>query len=241
MPWPNNARPTGWVVTADNWNEIVSALAVWGGNTDAAGYNLNNCPLITGGSGTTSTLTLQPTSGAGITNSDIIFKVGNNGAVEAMRVLNTGFVGIGTASPSQPLHVYTSAATSRGARIENVSTASGAFAQLEFKAGSNQFNFGAGSTSGAFFIYDVVAGGSAGFRIYVTSSGSVGIGTTSPAEKLDVSGNVVASNFKRGTGSPENAVVGSVGDIFLRTDGGSNTTLYVKQSGNGTNTGWAAK
>jgi hypothetical protein len=45
----------------------------------------------------------------------------------------------------------------------------------------------------------------------------------------------------RGTGVPNSAVVGSVGDLFVRTDGGSSTTLYVKESGNGTNTGWVAK
>lgn len=44
-----------------------------------------------------------------------------------------------------------------------------------------------------------------------------------------------------GSGTPENAEIGDVGHIFLRTNGGANTTLYVKESGNGTNTGWIAK
>lgn len=44
-----------------------------------------------------------------------------------------------------------------------------------------------------------------------------------------------------GSGTPEGAEVGSVGHIFLRTDGGAGTTLYVKQSGASTNTGWSAK
>ena len=56
-------------------------------------------PIILGGTGTTSTLTLQTTSGVGTTNADMIFKVGNNGATEAMRILNSGSVGIGTSSP----------------------------------------------------------------------------------------------------------------------------------------------
>lgn len=43
-----------------------------------------------------------------------------------------------------------------------------------------------------------------------------------------------------GTGSPEAAVTGSPGDIFMRTDGGAGTTWYVKESGSGTNTGWKA-
>jgi len=44
----------------------------------------------------------------------------------------------------------------------------------------------------------------------------------------------------RGSGSPESAVTAPVGSIYLRTNGGANTTLYVKESGSG-NTGWVAK
>ncbi len=62
-------------------------------------------PKIIGGTGTTSTLILQPTSGVGATGADIIFNVGNNGATEAMRILNNGNVGIGTASPSEKFEV----------------------------------------------------------------------------------------------------------------------------------------
>jgi len=43
-----------------------------------------------------------------------------------------------------------------------------------------------------------------------------------------------------GTGAPENAVSADVGSIFLRTDGGTSTTFYVKESGTG-DTGWVAK
>lgn len=43
-----------------------------------------------------------------------------------------------------------------------------------------------------------------------------------------------------GTGTPEGAVTALVGSLYLRTDGGANTTLYIKESGTG-NTGWVAK
>ncbi len=46
--------------------------------------------------------------------------------------------------------------------------------------------------------------------------------------------------IQSGTGSPEGTVTGVVGSLFLRTDGGAGTTLYVKESGIG-NTGWAGK
>jgi hypothetical protein len=43
-----------------------------------------------------------------------------------------------------------------------------------------------------------------------------------------------------GTGSPEGVISADVGSTFHRTDGGTSTTLYVKESGSG-NTGWVAK
>jgi hypothetical protein len=46
--------------------------------------------------------------------------------------------------------------------------------------------------------------------------------------------------IRAGTGTPEAVVTAPVGSIFLRTDGGVGTTLYVKQSGTG-NTGWVGK
>lgn len=46
---------------------------------------------------------------------------------------------------------------------------------------------------------------------------------------------------KRGTGSPEGVVPGSVGDTWRRTDGSTSTSFYVKESGNNTKTGWSPK
>ena len=41
-----------------------------------------------------------------------------------------------------------------------------------------------------------------------------------------------------GAGSPEGAVVAALGKLYLNTSGGSETTLYVKEAGDGLNTGW---
>lgn len=49
-----------------------------------------------------------------------------------------------------------------------------------------------------------------------------------------------AATIRSGANTPEGAVTGAVGDIFLRTNGGAGTTMYVKESGAG-NTGWVAK
>ena len=47
-------------------------------------------PVLIGGTGVASTLTLRSTSGVGAAGADIVFQVGNNGATEAMRILNSG-------------------------------------------------------------------------------------------------------------------------------------------------------
>ena len=56
-----------------------------------------------------------------------------------------------------------------------------------------------------------------------------GDGTTAPTVQL-----------RTGTGTPEGSVTAPVGSLYLRTDGSTSTTLYVKTSGTG-NTGWTAK
>ena len=43
-----------------------------------------------------------------------------------------------------------------------------------------------------------------------------------------------------GVGTPEGVISGGVGSIFIRTDGGAGTVLYIKETGIG-NTGWIAK
>ena len=50
--------------------------------------------------------------------------------------------------------------------------------------------------------------------------------------------NVDGATIFSGLGTPEGVVTAYLGSIYLRRDGGAGTTLYVKQTGNGTNTGW---
>jgi hypothetical protein len=44
----------------------------------------------------------------------------------------------------------------------------------------------------------------------------------------------------QGAGTPEGNVIANVGSMYLRTDGGSSSTLYIKESGTGS-TGWVGK
>src|SRR3989304_3707310 len=60
---------------------------------------------LIGGTATTADLTFQTTTGVGTTGADMHFLVGNNGATEAMTILNSGFVGIGTTGPGYKLDI----------------------------------------------------------------------------------------------------------------------------------------
>lgn len=44
-----------------------------------------------------------------------------------------------------------------------------------------------------------------------------------------------------GTGSPNSVVSGNPGDLYLNLGGGAGTTLYVKESGANSKTGWVGK
>ena len=48
------------------------------------------------------------------------------------------------------------------------------------------------------------------------------------------------AKWSAGVGSPNGAVVGSPGDLYSNTSGGAGTTLWTKESGVATNTGWAS-
>ena len=44
-----------------------------------------------------------------------------------------------------------------------------------------------------------------------------------------------------GNGSPEGVLAARVGSLYLRKDGGLGATLYVKELGSATSSGWRAK
>lgn len=82
----------------------------------------------------------------------------------------------------------------------------------------------------------ITAAGVACTLVPIAWAGGVDRTLTSYQDLGDVQGLVDMA----GTGSPEGVVTAPVGSVYRRSDGGANTTLYVKQSGTG-NTGWVGK
>lgn len=72
--------------------------------------------------------------------------------------------------------------------------------------------------------------------VIVSSAGAFGFSSTT-----DAAAGTLSNAIYSGSGSPETVVAAKVGSLYLRTNGGAGTCLYVKESGSNTNTGWIAK
>lgn len=85
----------------------------------------------------------------------------------------------------------------------------------------------------------------------INATGRVGVGLTADSVaavnldsggiKLNNAGATLSATISVGSGSPQGVVTANPGSLFLNLTGGANTTLYVKESGTATNTGWVAK
>ncbi len=104
MPWFSAVEDEAdslWTPIASNLQNFVPYVGAIQ-NVDLGLFTLT-VPTVLGGSAVGSSLTLQATSGVGTTDF-IKFLVGNNGATEAVRIVHSGRMGIGTDAPQAPLH-----------------------------------------------------------------------------------------------------------------------------------------
>ena len=111
--------------------------------------------------------------------------------------------------------------------IAGVSTFSGPMSISQFRTNSYQTL----SADGSQALFTASVGG----PVQLFFNNQLKLATTSQGVSINN-----GPSWTSGTGSPEGVVTASVGSLYSRTDGGTNTSLYVKESGTG-NTGWAAK
>ena len=213
----NNTLTTNNKVTIDSTSAVANPklLIV---STTSVGTG-ENSPLVIRGSGINkiASINLRSTGGSGeLYDAWVLGKVGggiqvNNsftvsgggtgpasGSV-TFSVLSTGNVGIGTATPNEKLHIYDS--VDAHLKIAGADTA-GSIRKLslERSTGGAEIHFNEdtritqgltlNTTNAAYPMSFQINGDT---KMFVSTAGSVGIGTTTPTEKLTVSGNISAS------------------------------------------------
>lgn len=151
---------------------------------------------------------------------------------------NTGNVGVGRSNPQAKIHAD-----------------GGVLATNSISPFTGSLGVGIGTFGSAPGITDICLIGADAYNNYadliiaprnngadvgntVLKTGNLVIGTS--GKGIDFSATAAGIIWRTGVGSPEGVVTAAVGSLYTRSDGGVNTTLYVKQSGTG-NTGWAAK
>ena len=130
------------------------------------------------------------------------------GGSDRMTVTSAGNVGIGTAAPSNTLHVYGTAKLS-GNATTSVDWGSASGKMLERFAGSGPHGIYTSGYSSALTI------DASNLQLNAYSSGNVGIGTTTPAATLQVSGSLIVSTSAQTT--TPSLYVGTNGNVGIGT------------------------
>jgi len=147
---------------------------------------------------TTADMTIDKDGNVGIGTESPAAKLDVNGDIKVSNISASGSMGIGTTSSSNPLHIA-QGDTSAGVRITSTTDgtnpqiriegdASGAVTKLQtIDIGANLGYVGTENS----FDFRILTDNAP--RISVLATGNVGIGTTSPAAKLDVNGDIKVS------------------------------------------------
>jgi hypothetical protein len=102
-------------------------------------------------------------------------------------------------------------------------------------------NFTSDSSISAAASSYIMWGGGTSSRMSAPSNGVIQLTNAATTSFTRLEFGTANLGISRGTGSPEGIVTALVGSLYLRTDGGLLSTLYVKESSPTPSTGWVAK
>ncbi|UWU68197.1 tail fiber domain-containing protein [Bradyrhizobium sp. NC92] len=143
---------------------------------------------------------------------------------EAMRIVSTGYIGIGTSAPSTTLTVQGSSASI----VSLFRTATSGHAVIEYANPS--YAIYAGDAARQFCNRSSHQSQYSAYLTIKNSSGNVGIGQVTPTTNLEVSGTVSATHFAASGSSSFNTIGSSLiaaTGISITTNQTSVTTLYA--------------
>jgi hypothetical protein len=210
-------------LSASSFGAITATSASISGALSATTATFTNVSV---GDGSASVPSITNT---GDTNTGLFFPADDTiafteGGVEAMRIDSSGNVGIGTSSPAGKLQInvqdgfiFNAASSISTMRFGSAVTGEGT-AELAYDRADGSVRISTGGTGGAF-----------NERMRIDTSGNVGIGTGSPTEKLDVTGNIKASgSITAASASISGALTTATANITTATIGaiqGTSATL----------------
>lgn len=197
----------------------------------SAGYPSNDWRIIANdsASGGANYLAVEDSTAARVP-----FLIEAGAPASAIYVDSTGNIGFQQSAPGLDLHLTTT--DTPAMRLEQ--TSGGGFTAQTWDIGGNEANF---------FIRDLTGGSKLSFRIRpgaptssidIAASGNVGIGTASPAVKLDVQGTTAISNGDLGIGTTapaaalhviDTADTGSIGRLQNSSATGFSGITYMDQ------------
>jgi hypothetical protein len=158
---------------------------------------------------------------------DIYFKVGDTTTPQHV-MTGAGNVGIGTTTPANTLHVESNSSVPTVFFKQNAAWNNSNFA-LSVEGYTNLNGFRINAADGVRGLYKITSGGTLGFatigsdtpitftqsateeRMRIAIGGNVGIGTTTPGEKLEIAGNIRFTNAADRTFNVASTAAGTAG------------------------------
>ena len=144
-----------------------------------------------------------------------------------------GNIGIGTTSPTGQLEIKSTTASFPNGWDNNLELSASSYPALYLRSTTTDKGYilGQDGDNGALYFDRITAGTHQNYAMVLDGSGNVGIGTTAPADKLDVAGAIGIT-----TTTATAPVVGiyspSAGALTLTATGSGNITLQLGLSGN---------